>query len=110
MLWVLKRTVSLRWFFRVTTTYVLVEKQENQFLIMQLYISKPGKCLHMKRKRLKRGQIFYESSQQNETGCEGDLRRIGFGHQTAIYEAYNVKVEDILSVQHVKQCMYYLNN
>ena len=26
---VLKRTVSLRWFFCVPTTYVLVEKQEN---------------------------------------------------------------------------------
>ena len=30
--WVLKRTISLRWFFWVPTTYVLVEKEEKYFL------------------------------------------------------------------------------
>ena len=31
MFWVLKRTVSLRRFFRVPTTYVLVKKKQNIF-------------------------------------------------------------------------------
>ena len=36
MFWVLKRTVSLRWFFWVPTIYVLVEKYENYFLLRTL--------------------------------------------------------------------------
>ena len=64
MFWILKRIISMRWFFWVPTTYVLVGIKENWFVIMHFFFWGLIQCSHRLEKYLNL-EGFLEKSLRN---------------------------------------------